>query len=58
MVSEAKLAANRRNAQRSTGPRTLEGKARSASNSADSWTINLIDHRRPKETRAPVSVAD
>ena len=34
MVSEAKLAANRRNALRSTGPHTTEGKARSASNSA------------------------
>jgi hypothetical protein len=32
-VSPAKLAANRRNAQRSTGPRTAAGKARSAANS-------------------------
>jgi len=30
--SEAQLAANRRNAQRSTGPRTAEGKARSSAN--------------------------
>ncbi len=45
MVSEAKLAANRRNAQRSTGPRTPEGKARSASNS----TIHNFRSRRPPE---------
>ncbi len=45
MISEAKLAANRRNAQRSTGPRTPEGKARSSSNSA---THNLRS-RKPLE---------
>jgi hypothetical protein len=45
MVSEAKLAANRRNAQRSTGPRTPEGKARSASNS----TIHNFRSRQPLE---------
>ncbi len=45
MVSEAKLTANRRNAQRSTGPRTPEGKARSSSNSA---THNLRS-RKPLE---------
>ncbi|MBI4318458.1 MAG: hypothetical protein HY675_08210, partial [Chloroflexi bacterium] len=32
MPSEAKIEANRRNAQRSTGPRTPEGKARSSQN--------------------------
>jgi len=32
MTSEAKVAANRRNAERSTGPRSPEGKARSAAN--------------------------
>ena len=48
MVSEAKLAANRRNALRSTGPRTPEGKARSASNSA---THNLRS-RKPLELTA------
>lgn len=32
MISAAKAAANRQNAQRSTGPRTPEGKARSAAN--------------------------
>src|SRR4051812_11149398 len=32
IVSEARLAANRRNAQLSTGPRTAEGKARSRAN--------------------------
>jgi len=32
-LSEARLAANRANAQKSTGPRTPEGKARSAANS-------------------------
>lgn len=33
MTSPARIAANRRNAQRSTGPRTPEGKARSSQNS-------------------------
>src|SRR3954468_7214301 len=32
IVSEARLAANRRNAQRSTGPKTQEGKQRSRAN--------------------------
>ena len=32
MVSEKKLAANRLNAQKSTGPKTDEGKAKSARN--------------------------
>ncbi len=32
MTSPAKILANRRNAQRSTGPRTVEGRARSARN--------------------------
>ena len=32
MASEAQIAANRANAQRSTGPRTAEGKARAAQN--------------------------
>ena len=48
MLSEAKLAANRRNALRSTGPRTPEGKPRSASNSA---THNLRS-RKPLELTA------
>src|SRR5438270_2885010 len=33
MATEAQIAANRRNAQKSTGPRTPEGKARVARNS-------------------------
>jgi hypothetical protein len=32
MISERKVAANRKNAQRSTGPRTVQGKARSRQN--------------------------
>ncbi len=32
MVSEKQLAANRRNAQKSTGPRTAEGKTRVSMN--------------------------
>ena len=32
ICSEARLAANRRNAQKSTGPKTEEGKARSRAN--------------------------
>ena len=48
--STAKLAANRANAQQSTGPRTEEGKARSAQNAlktgvlADTHTIKYIEN--------------
>jgi hypothetical protein len=35
MVSDVKLAANRRNAQKSTGPRTIAGKNRSRCNALD-----------------------
>ncbi|MEO8126833.1 MAG: hypothetical protein ABJF23_16700 [Bryobacteraceae bacterium] len=48
MISEAKLAANRRNAQRSTGPRTPEGKAQSARNS----TLHNLRSRKPVELTA------
>ncbi|RLC63582.1 MAG: hypothetical protein DRI01_04975, partial [Chloroflexi bacterium] len=34
MVTEAKILANRRNAQKSTGPRTLKGKAIVSQNAA------------------------
>ena len=42
-VSEAKLAANRRNAQQSTGPRSAEGKQR-ASRNALKWGLFTDDH--------------
>jgi len=41
MVSERQMAANRRNAQSSTGPRTAEGKARSRLNA---WKHGLSGH--------------
>ena len=41
MISERQMAANRRNAQNSTGPRTAEGKARSRLNA---WKHGLSGH--------------
>ncbi|HTX39642.1 MAG TPA: hypothetical protein VME43_31715, partial [Bryobacteraceae bacterium] len=48
-LSEKQLAANRRNAQRSTGPRTAEGKARAALNArkhgfrAEAFTVIRVE---------------
>ena len=50
MATEAQIAANRRNAQASTGPRTPEGKAASSRNAT---TLGLYSHAgyvRPDET--------
>lgn len=56
--SEKQRAANRRNAQRSTGPQTEEGKARSAANStvhgAFIVTLRPIEHGRFKEDEEEV----
>jgi hypothetical protein len=49
-LSDKKLAANRANAQRSTGPRTIEGKARSALNAtthAGFAAATLLPHEDP-----------
>jgi hypothetical protein len=50
-LSDKKLAANRANAQRSTGPRTIEGKARSALNAtthAGFAAATLLPHEDPE----------
>ena len=38
-ISEKKLLANRMNAKKSTGPKTVEGKAKSALNSIKIWNL-------------------
>lgn len=45
MVSAAKIAANRRNAQKSTGPRSTAGKARTRHNAFRHGLAISIDHR-------------
>ena len=49
MATEAQIAANRANAQLSTGPRTAEGKARTAQNSVSSGLFAARDYVRPEE---------
>lgn len=51
MASEKQIAANRRNATRSTGPRTLSGKARSRTNALrHGLAASLGDHGATSET--------
>jgi hypothetical protein len=52
MVTEAQIAANRRNAQSSTGPRTEEGKAISSRNAISLGLFAMQDFVRPGETDA------
>ena len=58
MATEKQIAANRANAPRSTGPRTAEGKARSAENSlvhgltAQQVVISIEDRCAYEELRA------
>jgi hypothetical protein len=49
MSSEARLAANRQNAQASTGPRTEDGKARSSQNAAALGLFSARAFVRPEE---------
>jgi len=49
MATEAQIAANRANAQLSTGPRTPEGKARTSQNSVSSGLFAARDFVRPEE---------
>jgi hypothetical protein len=49
MSSEARLAANRQNAQTSTGPRTEHGKARSSQNAASLGLFSARAFVRPEE---------
>ena len=50
MATEAQIAANRINAQASTGPRTVEGKARTSQNALSSGLFTKRDFVRPEET--------
>src|SRR6266566_6843653 len=50
MATEAQIAANRRNAQSSTGPRTPEGKAQSSTNAVSFGLFTCRDFVRPEET--------
>ena len=46
-TSDRKLAANRANAQKSTGPRTAEGKQRVRLNGLKRRSVRLLDWLRP-----------
>jgi hypothetical protein len=52
MATEAQIAANRKNAQSSTGPRTKEGKATSSRNAITLGLFTMQDFVRPDETDA------
>src|SRR5437868_14831799 len=52
MVSEKKLEANRRNAQKSTGPKTDDGKAKSSQNALTHGVFAIKCHILPGEDEA------
>src|SRR4051794_2090080 len=52
MVSEKKLEANRRNAQKSTGPKTDEGKAKTSQNALTHGIFAIQFHILPGENEA------
>lgn len=49
-ISESKLAANRANARRSTGPRTAQGKSRSATNAITHGLLSRVLPEEPSST--------
>ena len=51
-LSDEKLNANRRNAQRSTGPRTPEGKTRASFNATRHGLTGQVNVRTPEENKA------
>jgi hypothetical protein len=57
-TTEAQIAANRINAQLSTGPRTVEGKARTSQNALSSGLFSKRDLVRPEETAEYAEMRD
>jgi hypothetical protein len=58
MATEAQIIANRANAQASTGPRTIEGKARASQNAVSSGLFSKRDFVRPEETALYTEIRD
>ena len=58
MTSEAQIAANRRNAKKSTGPRTEQGKAVSSCNAQTHGLFTQRDFVRPGEEQDHVWLCD
>ena len=58
MSTEAQIAANRANAQLSTGPRTVEGKARTSQNAVSSGLFSKRDFVRPEQTAEYTELRD
>ena len=52
MTSKARIEANRRNAARSTGPRTAEGKSRSSQNARRHGFASILIDNAPRSKRA------
>jgi hypothetical protein len=57
-TTEAQIAANRINAQLSTGPKTIEGKARTCQNALSSGLFSKRDLVRPDETAEYADMRD
>jgi len=58
MATEAQIIANRANAQASTDPRTIEGKARASQNAVSSGLFSKRDFVRPEETALYTEIRD